>query len=118
MKEFMIFILAEGNPVAALSPEEQQQHVQKVGGYIEALMKKGVLKEAQPLEMQGVLLSGKKGAFIDGPFNESKEVIAGYYHLLAENIDEAVAIAKQDPRFEEEGWRMEIRPVMTVEGIN
>lgn len=118
MKEFMLFILANGNPVAELSPEQQQQHVQKVGAYIENLMQQGKLKEAQPLEMQGVIVSGRKGAFSDGPFNESKEVIAGYYHVLATDIDEAIAIAKSDPRFEDEGWRIEIRPIMKVEGIN
>lgn len=114
----MLFIQSTGNPVARMSPDEQQHHVQKVGAFIENLAKQGNLKDAQPLEMQGVVVSGKKGALTDGPFNESKEVIAGFYHLLANDLEEAVVIAKSDPRFEDEGWRIEVRPIMKVEGIN
>ena len=118
MKEFMLFIRNEGNPVEKLSPEELQNHIQKVGGFITKLVSDGVMKSAQPLEMEGKIISRKNGAFIDGPFNETKEVISGYYHILAEDLNAAVEIAKSDPRFEDGEWRMEIRPIMKVEGIN
>lgn len=118
MNEFMFFIRTTDNPVSKMSPHQQQEHVQKVGAFIENLVSQGKLKEAQPLTMDGVIISGKKDAFVDGPFNESKEVIAGYYHIVAKDIDDAVAIAKSDPRFEDEGWRIEVRPIMKVEGIN
>lgn len=118
MKEFMLFIRNEGNPVADLSPEEQQQHIQKVGAYIEKLFKEGKMKAAQPLENEGKMISYKNGQFTDGPFNETKEVISGYYHLLAQNMEEAVTIAQRDPRFEEGNYKIEIRPIMHVEGIN
>ena len=40
MKEFMLFIRSEeNNPIANLSPEEQQKHVEKVGAYIQELVK-------------------------------------------------------------------------------
>lgn len=64
------------------------------------------------------MLSYKNGKFIDGPFNETKEVISGYYHILAENLEEVVNLMKKDPRFEDGNWRIEIRPIMKVEGIN
>jgi len=118
MKEFLVLIKNEGNPVTKLSPEEQQEHVQKVGDYIKKLVKAGNMIAAQPLEMQGAIISQKDGKFIDGPFNETKEVISGYYHLVAVNLDEAVAIGKSDPRFEDGDWTLEIRPVMNVDGIN
>lgn len=118
MKEFMLFISAEGNPIAGLSPEEKQQHVQKIGAYIEDLVKKGQLKDAQPLEQEGIKISKSAHGFIDGPFNESKEVITGYYRILANNLTEAADIAKADPRFEDGDWVIEIRPIMKVDGIN
>ncbi len=118
MQEFMLFIRAEGNPVAKLSPEQQQNHVEKVGGFIKRLVEEGKMKSAQPLEMEGKIISFKNGKFIDGPFNETKEVIAGYYHLNAANLKEAIAIAKSDPRFKDGDWRIEIRQIMKVEGIN
>lgn len=118
MKEFMIFIKAEGNPVYEMSPEAQQTHIEKVGGFINRLVANGQLKGAQPLEMEGVVISGTKGSFTDGPYNETKEVINGYYHILAKNLDDAVSIAKADPRFEDATWTFEIRPIMQVDGIN
>ncbi|NND08677.1 MAG: hypothetical protein HKN87_20070 [Saprospiraceae bacterium] len=118
MKEFMLFIRNEGNPVSELSPEEQQNHVQKVGSFIKQMISAGKMKAAQPLKMEGAIVSFENGAFMDGPFNETKEVISGYYHILAESFAEAVEIAKSDPRFEDGKWRIEVRPVMKVEGIN
>ena len=118
MKEFMVFIRNEGNPIVNLSPKQQQEHVQKVGAYIKKLFEAGNMKLAQPLEMEGTMLSQKNGKFIDGPFNETKEVISGYYHILASDLNEAIEIGKADPRFEDGDWRLEIRPIMKVDGIN
>ena len=118
MTEFMLFIRNEGNPIAELSPEEQQKHVQKVGGFIKQMISEGKMNAAQPLEMEGSMISFENGTFTDGPFNETKEVISGYYHILAKDLDEAIGIAKSDPRFEDGKWRIEIRPVMKVDGIN
>jgi len=118
MKEFMLLIRNEGNPVADLSPQELQEHVQKVGGFIKKMVEEGKMKAAQPLEMKGSILSFENGSFIDGPFNETKEVISGYYHIVAGDLNEAIAIAKADPRFEDGKWRIEIRPIMKVDGIN
>jgi len=118
MKEFMFFIRNEGNPIADLSLEQQQEHIQKVGSFISGLVEQGKMKAAQPLEMEGTIISFQKGDFIDGPFNETKEVISGYYHIMAEDLDDAINIAKSDPRFEDGDWRIEIRPIMKVDGIN
>ena len=118
MKEFMLFIRSEENPKSNLSPEQLQQHIEKVGSFIKRLADEGRMKSAQPLEMEGRILSYKNGKIVDGPYNETKEVISGYYHLLAKNLEEAIEITKGDPRFEEGIWRVEIRPIKKVEGIN
>ena len=118
MKEFMLFIRSEGNPIADLSLEQQQDHVQKVGSFIKSLVEQQKMKAAQPLEMEGTIVSFENGSFVDGPFNETKEVISGYYHIAAENLEAAVQIAKKDPRFQDGKWRIEVRPVMKVDGIN
>ncbi len=118
MKEFMVFIKNEGNLIKDLSPEQQQAHVQKVGAYIKGLFEAGKMKTAQPLEMEGTIVTQQNGKFIDGPFNETKEVISGYYHILASDLNEATEIIKADPRFEDGNWQLEIRPIMKVDGIN
>lgn len=118
MQEFMIFIKTKGDHLEGLSPEEQQAHVQKIGQYIGGLMESKKLKGAQPLDMDGAIIYGNKGTFKDGPFNESKEVIVGYFHILAENLDDAIAIAKANPMFHDAEGTIEVRPIKQMEGIN
>jgi hypothetical protein len=119
MKEFMLLIRTEGDHLTTLSPEQQQQHLQKVMAYMGGLMKSGKLKSAQPLEMEGTLISGTKGKLKDGPYNESKEVIAGYFLIQAKDLAEATQIARENPVFEGgTNARIEVRPIKVMEGIN
>ena len=84
--------------------------------YIEDLKKKGNLKSAQPLDREGKMISGTTASFKDGPYNESKEIIVGYYHILANDIDEAIAIAKRNPEFAfVKGAKIEVRPIKMKE---
>ena len=118
MKEFILFIRNEGNPVVNLSLEKQQEHVQKVGGFIQKMVSEGKMKAAQPLENQGSIISFENGNFTEVPLDETKEVISGYYLILAKDLNEAIEIAKSDPRFEDGKWRIEVRPIMKIDGIN
>lgn len=117
-QEFMFFVYLDGNRVTNLTSKKQQLHIQKIGAYIENLSKTGKLKDAQPLEMEGTKISSNKGVFSETELNKDKKVIAGYYHILAMDMEEAITIAKADPRFEENGWEIVIRPIKKVEGIN
>jgi hypothetical protein len=118
MKEFLLLIRTEGDHLESLPPAEQQKHIQRVGSYIGKLVQDGKLKGAQPLEMEGVMLQMKNGKLKDGPFNETKEVIAGYFLIEADSIEQATEIAKANPVFEDQSARIEIRPVKKMEGIN
>ena len=82
---------------ASWSPEQHRQFLKKCEDYIGNLTKEGKLKSAQPLIREGKIISDSKGAWKDGPFNETKEVIVGYYHILAEDLNDAIAIAKGTP---------------------
>ncbi len=118
MKEFMLLIRNEENAISKLAPEKVQEHIQKVGAYITDKITSGQMKQAQPLGMEGRILSYQDGSFTDGPFNETKEVISGYYLISAASLEDAVSIAKEDPRFQDGQWRIEIRPILKVDGIN
>jgi hypothetical protein len=118
MKQFLLLIRTEGDHLETLGPEEQQAHVQRVGGYIGKLMQEGKLHSAQPLEMEGTIITSPKGKLKDGPFNETKEVIAGYFLIEANDLNEAIEIAKANPVLENESARIEVRPVKKMEGIN
>jgi hypothetical protein len=112
MKEFMFLIRNKVDHLSHLSADENQQFLKACMDYINKLQKEGKLKAAQPLVKEGKILSGSKTAWKDGPFNETKEVIVGYYHVLANNIDEAIEIAKENPEFEYTSTaRIEIRPI-------
>jgi len=116
MKEFMLLIRNESEGKASLSPEQQQQFLNACMVYIQDLIKNGKLKGAQPLVRDGRMISGKPGAFKDGPYNESKEIIVGYYHIIAKDLDEAITIAKGNPEFSfNKGAKIEVRPIKTAE---
>ena len=112
----MLFIRNEIDHQAAWSREQHQQFLKKCEDYIGSLTKKGKLISAQPLVREGEMLSGSNGVWKETPFNEAKEVIVGYYHILAEDLNDAVAIAKGNPEFEYGTTaRIEVRPVQMKE---
>jgi hypothetical protein len=116
MKEFMLLIRNEIDHQATWSPEKTRQFLKDCSLYIDKLIKEGKLKSAQPLVREGKIISGSKQTWKDGPFNETKEVIVGYYHILAKDIDEAIEIAKGNPEFEYgTSARIEVRPIKLKE---
>jgi hypothetical protein len=96
--------------------ERVREFLDNCRNYIGELANEGKLISAQPLIREGTMLSGSKGAWTLGPFNESGEAIVGYYHILADDLNDAVAVAKRNPEFEYgETARIEVRPVKTKE---
>ncbi|MFI5264789.1 MAG: YciI family protein [Candidatus Kapaibacterium sp.] len=114
----MLLIRTEGDYCAEMPADVYKEHIGKVSAYIAKLSAEGRFRSAQPLHMQGSILAGIKGAFKDGPFIESKEVIAGYFLVLANDHAEALEIAKANPIFEVADARIEIRLIKHEEGIN
>jgi hypothetical protein len=95
-----------------LSPEELQKVMGQVMSWFEGLKEQGRVKAGQPLGPEGRTISRKKGRPVaDGPFAESKEAVGGYLLLQADNLEEAVAIAKSNPTLEY-GITIEVRPVL------
>lgn len=96
MKEYMLLIRNEIDHQAGWPPERHQEFLNKCEMYISNLNKEGKLLSAQPLVREGRMISGSKGAWKDKPFNEAKEVIVGYYHILAEDINGAIDVFGKD----------------------
>ena len=116
MKEFMLLIRNQIDHQANWSPEQHRQFLKKCEQYIGELTKEGKLKSAQPMVREGNMISGVKGTWKTGPFNDSREVIVGYYHILAKDLDEATAIAQRNPEFEfGTTARVEVRPIKMKE---
>jgi hypothetical protein len=116
MKEFMFFIRKQTDSKMTLSPERHEQFLKGCETYIGKLKKEGKLISAQPIERDGDIISCSDNGWTDVPFNETKEVIGGYYHILAADLSEAISIAKANPEFEyNPDTRIEIRPIKMKE---
>lgn len=117
MKDYLLIIRTEGSVWQDLSPEQLQQHMEHGSAYIGNLMKEGKLKNANPIEKEGSrIVTESNGMLKDGPFNESKEVVAGYFHIVAADMDEAVGIAKANPIFKDIPTKIEVHPMMAIGG--
>jgi hypothetical protein len=116
MKEFMLLIRNEKDHQAAWTPDRHKEFLKKCEAYIGGLKKDGKLISAQPLVREGKIIAGMKGGWKELPFDESKEVQVGYYHILAKDMDEAISIAKNNPEFEYGTTaRVEVRPIKMKE---
>jgi hypothetical protein len=111
-KNFMFIF--HGGYNEGLSPQEAQKNMEQWFAWVEKLQKKGIYKAGEPLEKGGKVLSFRNGKIaIDGPYAETKELVAGYFLLEADSLDEAVEIAKEYPDFPY-GGRVEVREVMPL----
>lgn len=117
MKEFLLIIKTQGCVWTDLSPEELQAHMEHGGAYIGELMKQGVIRAANPIEKTGSrIINGSEGNLKDGPFNESKELVAGFFHINAKDMNEAIEIAKKNPIFDDIQTTIEVHPLMSIGG--
>lgn len=108
----MVFIYPQGESIFSLPQEQQEQHIQKVGAYLGQLKEKGLLLDAQPLHPTGTILSGTKTTIDVEAVTQPN--IAGFYKLQADNQDDLIVILKNDPRFEDASWKLEIREVLEM----
>jgi hypothetical protein len=116
MNEYMLFIRNHGDIKNTFSPDKHSEFIKKCEVYIKHLKREGKLISAQPLVDYGKIISGSNGTWKEIPLNEKEEMQVGYYHIFARNIDEAVAIAKQNPEFEyTPAASIEVRPIKTKE---
>jgi hypothetical protein len=107
----MVIVKANKDSEAGVLPDTEI--LAKMGKYNEQLVKAGVMLAADGLQASSkgkrVKFSGAKRTVIDGPFTETKELIAGYWVWQVRSIDEAVEWLKRAPF--DGGAEVEIRPV-------
>jgi hypothetical protein len=90
-----------------------------MGKYNEELMKAGVLLALDGLHPSSkgarVKFSGKSRTVIDGPFTETKELIAGFSILQVKSLEEAIEWVKRGPNCSAQDYEVEIRQVFEME---
>ena len=112
----MFYIRNAGDAKAALSAEDHLAFIKKCEVYIGQLREKEQLIAAQPLIREGYRISKKEGSWEELAIDASKEVQVGYYHIRAADMNEALAMAKENPEFEYvPSASIEIRPIKTKE---
>lgn len=104
--EFLV--LSRGQWDEYLSPDEIQAAIDAFYAWHDRLVEEGRMRAGQRLARAGKRVS--RHAVTDGPFSESKEIIGGYWHVLAGSLDEAAAIMAQNPTLAC-GLEFEIRPI-------
>ena len=114
---FIVLVKADENSEAGILPDEQL--LTEMGKYNEELVKAGVMLAGEGLQPSSkgarVKFSGKQRTVIDGPFLETKELIAGFWLWQVKSLEEAVAWVQRCPNPHNEDGEIEIRPVFDPE---
>src|SRR6185436_1297739 len=116
MKEYMLLIRNEGDAKATLSADKHLAFIKQCESYIGDLRSQGKLIAAQPLVREGITISGTAEGWKEVPLNPDKQVQVGYYHILANDMHDAIAIAKENPEFDYvPSATIEVRPIKMKE---
>ena len=110
---FMLLVKANADSEAGVLPSEEM--LTEMGKYNEELVKAGVLLAGEGLHPSSkgarVQFSGSKRTVVDGPFTETKELIAGFWLIDVKSRDEAIEWVKRCPNPMEGESEIEIRQV-------
>ena len=112
----MVIVKATSESEAGVLPSAEL--LTEMGKFNEELVKAGVMLAGEGLQSTSkgvrVRFGGGKGAVIDGPFTETKELIAGYWLWQVKSMDEAVEWIRRSP-FRKGNETLEIRRVFEAE---
>jgi hypothetical protein len=117
----MVIVKATKNSEAGAMPSEQL--ITEMFKYNEELVKAGVMLGGDGLHPSSrgkrIQFSGSRRTVVDGPFTETKELIAGYWIWQVRSMDEAVEWARRCPNpMPGEDSELEIRPIIEAEQFN
>ena len=117
MPRFMVIVKASKDSEAGVMPSEQL--LTEMGQYNEELVKAGIMLAGEGLHPSSkgvrVHFSGKNRTVIDGPFAETKELIAGFWLWQCRSLEEAIEWAKRCPNPMNEDSDLEIRQVFEAD---
>ena len=114
---FMIIVKASKDSEAGVMPSEEL--LAAMAKFNEELVKAGVMLDGAGLQASSkgarVRFSGDKRTVIDGPFTETKELIAGYWIFQVKSKEEAIEWVKRCPNPDNEDSEIEIRQLFELE---
>ena len=107
MRDYLV--ISRGQWDEDLSRDEIQRAIDDFYVWIGRMADQGKMKRGQRLAKEGTTVSRKR-IVTDGPFGETKEVIGGYWFIVADSLEEAAALAAENPCMKC-GLFYEIRPI-------
>ena len=113
----MVIVKASKDSEAGVMASEEL--LTAMGKFNEEMVKAGIMLDGNGLKptSKGVRLTfdGNKRTVVDGPFTETKELIAGYWLLQVKSLEEAIEWMKRCPNPHNDGGELEIRPLYELE---
>ncbi|MFO7293037.1 MAG: YciI family protein [Actinomycetes bacterium] len=114
-----VMVLVKSTPETEQAASPSEQAIAEMLEFNEELVNAGVMVDGDGLapSANGARVRWEKGDIrvIDGPFTESKELVAGYWVWEVKSLEEAIEYAKRIPNTEGEDWEVEIRPFVQPE---
>ena len=114
-----VMVLVKANEESESGVLPSTELLAAMGEYNEELVKAGIMLDGEGLHPSSkgarIQFSGDQRSVIDGPFTETKELIAGYWIWQVRDLDEAIEWAKRCPNPMEGESVLEIRPVFEAD---
>jgi hypothetical protein len=114
-----VIVIVKASPESEAGQMPSEQLLTEMGAFNEELVKAGIMEAGEGLHPSSrgkrIRFSGKNRTVIDGPFAETKELIAGFWIWNVKSMDEAVEWAQRCPNPHESGGELEIRPIFEAE---
>jgi hypothetical protein len=114
-----VMVIVKASPESEAGAMPSTEMLAAMGRFNEELVKAGVMLAGEGLQPSNkgkrVRFAGTQRTVIDGPFAESKELIAGFWLWQVRSMDEAVEWARRCPNPMEGGGELELRPVFEAE---
>jgi hypothetical protein len=109
MEQFIILLREPDGRADEHAEQEMQEHREKWNNWFVKYAKEGNLVGGNALSLYGKMIKGHNAEVIDDIHKVGTEIVGGYLLLQANNLDEAVEIARQLPVYEFDGYA-EVRP--------
>jgi hypothetical protein len=112
-------VLVKATPESEAGEMPSEQLLTEMTDFNEELVKNGIMLAGEGLHPSSkgvrVAFSGSERKVIDGPFTETKELLAGYWLWQVKSMDEAIELVKRVPNPDDVEAEIEIRPVFETE---
>lgn len=114
-----VMVMVKASPQSEAGEMPSTALIEAMGKYNEELVKAGIMQGGDGLHPSSkgkrVLFSGASRTVIDGPFTETKELVAGYWLWTVKSMDEALEWVKRCPNPMPSDSEIEIRPLFEAE---